>query len=246
MATAGVELLEHIASAGGDGVRRGAQARAAHCALLRRLRARIASGGVALVVLVDYAGFNMSVAAEARAAGVPVLYFITPQVWAWRAGPAARAGADRHARRGDPPVRGEAAARARHRRDVRGASAARPRAGDCPTARRRAARLGHRARRRRCSRCSRGAARRRSSGTSTPSSRPRASSQRRDPALRVVVSAAPHRAHRSRRAARSRWCTRHRSRCCAPPTRRCARAARRRSRRRSPAARSSSRTAPSR
>ncbi|MEO7362199.1 MAG: lipid-A-disaccharide synthase, partial [Gemmatimonadaceae bacterium] len=37
-------------------------------------------------ILVDYAGFNMQVAKAARAAGVPVLYFITPQVWASRAG----------------------------------------------------------------------------------------------------------------------------------------------------------------
>lgn len=56
----------------------------AHYALLRRLRARLRSGRVALLVLVDYPGFNLRVAAEARRAGVPVLYFITPQVWAWR------------------------------------------------------------------------------------------------------------------------------------------------------------------
>jgi lipid-A-disaccharide synthase len=37
-----------------------------------------------LLVLVDYPGFNLRVAEEARRAGVPVLYFITPQVWAWR------------------------------------------------------------------------------------------------------------------------------------------------------------------
>jgi lipid-A-disaccharide synthase len=41
---------------------------------------------VAAVVLVDYPGFNMKVAAAAHAAGVPVVYYITPQVWAWGAG----------------------------------------------------------------------------------------------------------------------------------------------------------------
>jgi len=56
----------------------------AHYALLRRLRARLRSGRVGLLVVVDYPGFNMRVAAEAARAGVPVLYFITPQVWAWR------------------------------------------------------------------------------------------------------------------------------------------------------------------
>jgi lipid-A-disaccharide synthase len=36
-------------------------------------------------VLIDYPGFNMKVAAAAAEAGVPVLYYITPQVWAWGA-----------------------------------------------------------------------------------------------------------------------------------------------------------------
>ena len=58
----------------------------AHLRLLRRLRARFASGRVALVVLIDYPGFHLRVAAAARAAGIPVLYYITPQVWAWKKG----------------------------------------------------------------------------------------------------------------------------------------------------------------
>ena len=37
----------------------------------------------AAVVLVDYPGFNMRLAAVAKASGVPVVYYITPQVWAW-------------------------------------------------------------------------------------------------------------------------------------------------------------------
>jgi lipid-A-disaccharide synthase len=37
-------------------------------------------------VLLDYPGFNMKLAAAAKSAGVPVLYYITPQVWAWHAG----------------------------------------------------------------------------------------------------------------------------------------------------------------
>jgi len=57
-----------------------------HAALLRDLRRRLAAGNVAVVVLIDYPGFNMKVAAAAREAGVPVLYYVTPQVWAWGAG----------------------------------------------------------------------------------------------------------------------------------------------------------------
>ncbi|MBA2687902.1 MAG: lipid-A-disaccharide synthase [Gemmatimonadaceae bacterium] len=57
-----------------------------HFFLLRRLSERLHSGDVALLVLVDYPGFNMKVAEEAADAGVPVLYYVTPQVWAWGAG----------------------------------------------------------------------------------------------------------------------------------------------------------------
>ena len=57
-----------------------------HWMLLRRLRARLRAGGVGLVVLLDYPGFNMKLAEAAHSAGVPVLYYITPQVWAWGRG----------------------------------------------------------------------------------------------------------------------------------------------------------------
>ena len=57
-----------------------------HASLLRELRRRFASGRVGVVVLIDYPGFNMKVAAAARDAGVPVMYYVTPQVWAWGAG----------------------------------------------------------------------------------------------------------------------------------------------------------------
>jgi lipid-A-disaccharide synthase len=57
-----------------------------HWRLLKRLTARFDAGRVGLVVCIDYPGFNMRVAAEAAARDIPVLYYITPQVWAWRAG----------------------------------------------------------------------------------------------------------------------------------------------------------------
>jgi len=39
-----------------------------------------------LAILIDYPDFNLRLARRCRAAGVPVLYFISPQVWAWRRG----------------------------------------------------------------------------------------------------------------------------------------------------------------
>ncbi|CAN5499434.1 lipid-A-disaccharide synthase [soil metagenome] len=40
-------------------------------------------GKPALLICVDYPGFNMRLAAIAREAGVPVCYYIAPQLWAW-------------------------------------------------------------------------------------------------------------------------------------------------------------------
>jgi lipid-A-disaccharide synthase len=39
-----------------------------------------------LAILIDYPDFNLRLARHARRAGVPVLYFVSPQVWAWRKG----------------------------------------------------------------------------------------------------------------------------------------------------------------
>ncbi len=39
-----------------------------------------------LLVLVDFPGFNMRLARVAKKAGIPVLYYISPKVWAWRQG----------------------------------------------------------------------------------------------------------------------------------------------------------------
>jgi len=39
-----------------------------------------------VVVLIDYPGFNLFVAKEAKKRGIPVFFFIAPQVWAWGQG----------------------------------------------------------------------------------------------------------------------------------------------------------------
>jgi len=57
-----------------------------HFLLLRRLEQMMQRGELALLILIDYPGFNMKVAAAAKKHGVPVLYYVTPQVWAWGAG----------------------------------------------------------------------------------------------------------------------------------------------------------------
>jgi|Deesub1362A_J573_1020465.scaffolds.fasta_scaffold00333_15 lipid-A-disaccharide synthase len=46
---------------------------------LRRLRPD-------LLVLIDYPDFNLALARRAKRMGIPVLYYVSPQVWAWRKG----------------------------------------------------------------------------------------------------------------------------------------------------------------
>ena len=86
MRAAGVEILEDVENLAVMGFTEVIRHIPKHYALLGRLRERIQNGRVALVVLLDYPGFNLKVADVAKKAGVPVLYYITPQVWAWGAG----------------------------------------------------------------------------------------------------------------------------------------------------------------
>lgn len=83
MAAEGVELLaglEELAVMGLVEVLR-------HLPYFLRLRRRVfsalAAEGVDLVIPIDYPGFNLRLARFARASGIPVLYYIAPQVWAW-------------------------------------------------------------------------------------------------------------------------------------------------------------------
>ena len=59
-------------------------------ALERSTRRLIQREDVSLMLLIDYPGMNLRLARWARASGRRVLYFIPPQVWAWRAARAKR------------------------------------------------------------------------------------------------------------------------------------------------------------
>lgn len=52
--------------------------------LLRRVRETLRDDSPDLVVPIDYPGFNFRLSRQARDAGLRVLYYIAPQVWAWR------------------------------------------------------------------------------------------------------------------------------------------------------------------
>jgi lipid-A-disaccharide synthase len=52
----------------------------------RRMVGELEASVPDLVVLVDSSGFNLPLARRARRMRVPVLYYVAPQVWAWRRG----------------------------------------------------------------------------------------------------------------------------------------------------------------
>lgn len=51
---------------------------------LKGLRAALAARRPRLLVLIDYPEFNLKLAETAKALGIPVLFYVSPQVWAWR------------------------------------------------------------------------------------------------------------------------------------------------------------------
>jgi lipid-A-disaccharide synthase len=55
-------------------------------AMFRRLVQAAKSEQPAVLVLVDYPDFNFRLMAAVRRLGVPIVYYVSPQLWAWRAG----------------------------------------------------------------------------------------------------------------------------------------------------------------
>jgi lipid-A-disaccharide synthase len=86
LAEEGVELIHRDEQLGVMGFLEVLKHVPRHFLLLRTIRKMFERGQVGVLILIDYPGFNMKVAAAAKQAGVPVLYYVTPQVWAWGAG----------------------------------------------------------------------------------------------------------------------------------------------------------------
>ncbi len=51
-----------------------------------RLRDRLLAERPAACIGADYPGFNLGLEEQLRAAGIPTVHFISPQIWAWRGG----------------------------------------------------------------------------------------------------------------------------------------------------------------
>jgi lipid-A-disaccharide synthase len=52
----------------------------------RKAREFILKNRPDILVLIDFPDFNLVLAKKARSAGIPILYYVSPQVWAWRSG----------------------------------------------------------------------------------------------------------------------------------------------------------------
>lgn len=59
---------------------------------LRLLRETMRKNKPDLLLLVDYPDFNLKLAETAKEMNIPVLFYVSPQVWAWRAGRVPRIG----------------------------------------------------------------------------------------------------------------------------------------------------------
>jgi lipid-A-disaccharide synthase len=82
MESAGVELISVIASSFGlvEAIRTFGKIKKT----FKKIVAALTSFDPQVVVLIDYPDFNIPVARQAKKRGLKVLYYVSPQVWAWR------------------------------------------------------------------------------------------------------------------------------------------------------------------
>lgn len=84
MANAGVELLVNLEKHAVMGFTEVIANLRSLSATLRLLRNRLKESKPSLLILIDYADFNLRLAKTAKKYDVPVFYYITPKVWVWR------------------------------------------------------------------------------------------------------------------------------------------------------------------
>ena len=86
MQSAGVQLISDLARFGVTGLSEVIR----HLRVIRRafldIKAHLLANKPDLLILVDYPGFNLRLAKFAKQHGIRVLYYISPQIWAWKAG----------------------------------------------------------------------------------------------------------------------------------------------------------------
>jgi len=86
MQKAGVTLYVHLNDLSVVGITEVFARRSGIFAGLRTAKKMLRQMRPDLLILIDYPDFNMIVARTAKNLGIPVLYYISPQLWAWRSG----------------------------------------------------------------------------------------------------------------------------------------------------------------
>lgn len=86
MAAAGVRLVQGIERVAVVGVTEILTRLPALLRALWNLERRLRETRPRVLVLIDFPDFNLRLARRARVLGIPVVYYVAPQVWAWRRG----------------------------------------------------------------------------------------------------------------------------------------------------------------
>lgn len=82
----GVEILADVRLLSAAGLVEIVSSLRRHYRVMQLLKHQMDHHRPDVVVLVDYPGFNLFVAKEAKKRGIPVFFYIAPQVWAWGKG----------------------------------------------------------------------------------------------------------------------------------------------------------------
>jgi lipid-A-disaccharide synthase len=85
MAAAGLTTIEPMQSLSVVGLVEALRSVPTHVRALAAIERLFRRHKYDVAILIDYPGFHLKLAAAARRAGVPVLYYIAPQLWAWGA-----------------------------------------------------------------------------------------------------------------------------------------------------------------
>ncbi|MEE9182408.1 MAG: lipid-A-disaccharide synthase [candidate division NC10 bacterium] len=86
MRRAGVKILVDAGELAAVGITEALSRFVALTRTFQQLRRALASEHPSLLILIDFPDFNFWLARASRRIGIPVLYYIGPQVWAWRKG----------------------------------------------------------------------------------------------------------------------------------------------------------------
>jgi lipid-A-disaccharide synthase len=86
MQEAGVELMAHAADMAVVGLTEVIVKLNQIRRVLNLMKTSLKTRRPDLLILIDYPDFNLMLGKAAKACGVPVFYYISPQVWAWRRG----------------------------------------------------------------------------------------------------------------------------------------------------------------